>query len=77
MEPVKIAADDRFILAKFTVNGEPNVAPFYVLNLYAPANNVRQVRIKFFKSLKDFLLSLEPHIMSHMVSWRITWRRTQ
>jgi exonuclease III len=62
METVKTSSDDRFILAKFTVNGEPDITPFYVPNIYAPASNVDQARIIFYSDLMNFLTNLETHL---------------
>lgn len=69
MESIKISDDDRFILAKFTVIGESNIPPFYILNLYAPASDFQQARNKFFIRLMEFLTSLDSYldIMNNMV----------
>jgi hypothetical protein len=53
METVKISEDDRFILIKLTVEHEPNITPFYMLNLYAPAYNLH-VHINFYNKLMAF-----------------------
>lgn len=59
METVKISDDNRFNLARFTVIGEPTIHPFYILNVYAPANNNNNCRFNFFNQVMEYLHGME------------------
>ncbi|KAI9468111.1 MAG: hypothetical protein EXX96DRAFT_114152 [Benjaminiella poitrasii] len=58
IDPIKIADDGRFILAKLTIPSENSFSPIYLLNIYAPATNNTGQRNTFFSSLIQYLLSL-------------------
>ncbi|KAI8071157.1 uncharacterized protein B0P05DRAFT_573226 [Gilbertella persicaria] len=69
MDHVKTSDDNRIIVPKFSVTGEAGIHPFYIFNIYAPASNVDNARIRFFQLLMDFIDSLDSSldIMSSMI----------
>ncbi|KAI8070607.1 uncharacterized protein B0P05DRAFT_598364 [Gilbertella persicaria] len=69
MDHVKTSDDNCILLAKFTIIGEADIQPFYILSIYALASNIDNARIRFFQSLVDFIDSLDSplDIMFNMI----------
>lgn len=54
-------ADDRFQICQVDHN-QKLYEPFFILNIYAPANNHQQTRQKFFENLTSMLYALQDQI---------------
>lgn len=59
MELQHISEDQRVIFVKLTILGNHDIAPLYVLNLYAPASDEQSRRKLFYCQVLEYLNSLE------------------